>query len=455
MEISNFIKSKQKIHFIGIGGVSMSALAKHLKKYGYYVSGSDICTDLADELTSLGIEFIPYHHEKNVKNSTAVIFSSAISEDNVELVEARKSGALVIKRSVLLGMIAKQYRYSIGISGSHGKTTCTSMLAHIFKCANKQPTVFLGGVDRTFNNYCFGKKEYVIAEACEYKKNLLDLRVDTAVILNIDNDHLDSYSNMVDMITTFEKFSKNSLIITNADDENCRPIFNNKTITFGINKTADFMAKRITKNNIGYSFTCYAYGQRLGRINLKIMGKHNVYNALSAMAVANYYKIPFEYQKQALEGFLGVDRRNEYLGKIFNLYAYADYAHHPKELSATINAFNEKEEKYITVFQPHTYSRTKFLMNDFISVLINQQNLIILDTYSAREKYDESGSAKTLYQNMVNSGKKDIYFVQDEDELKAQIEQVKLDNQSILFLGAGDIYQKAKKIIFDSKNNKN
>ena len=182
---------------------------------------------------------------------------------------------------------------------------------------------------------------------------------------------------MGDMITTFEKFSKNSLIITNADDENCRPIFNNKTITFGINKTADFMAKRITKNNIGYSFTCYAYGQRLGRINLKIMGKHNVYNALSAMAVANYYKIPFEYQKQALEGFLGVDRRNEYLGKIFNLYAYADYAHHPKELSATINAFNEKEEKYITVFQPHTYSRTKFLMNDFISVLINQQNLII------------------------------------------------------------------------------
>lgn len=455
MEKGNFIKSQQKIHFIGIGGVSMSALAKHLKLHGYHVTGSDICTDLKDELTSLGIEFFTYHHQKNVKNSTAVIYSSAISEDNVELESARKSGALVIKRSVLLGMIAKQYRYSIAISGSHGKTTATSMLAHIFKCANMQPTIFLGGVDKTFNNYSLGQKEYIIMEACEYKKNLLDLRVDTAIILNVDNDHLDSYSNMLDMITTFEAFSKNSLTIINADDENCRSIFNNKTITFGINRIADFMAKRIVKNGVGYSFTCYAYGQRLGRINLKIMGKHNVYNALSTIAAANYYKIPFEYQKQALENFLGVDRRNEYLGKIFNLDAFADYAHHPKELSATISAFNERGENYLTVFQPHTYSRTRFLMNDFISVLKEQNNLIILDTYSAREKFDEKGSAKTLYQNIVNSGKKDICFVKDEEELRLVIEEKQKGNQSILFLGAGDVYQKAKKIITYSKNNKN
>lgn len=447
MEIFNFSSKNQTIYFIGIGGVSMSALAKYLTVLGFNVAGSDLFNKELSQLEQLGIKIYHSHKKENIKGYNVIVYSSAISEDNEELREAKKLGLTLIKRSELLGQIANGYANSIGVSGSHGKTTATAMLFRIFNCANLNPTMFLGGEDKEFGNFYYGQKNYIITEVCEYKKNLLDIPVNVSVILNIDNDHMDSYKDIPDMIETFQKFGENSLIITNADDKNCNAIQHSKTLTFGINNLANFMAKNITKNELGYSFTAYAYGKRLGRINLKVLGKHNVYNALSSIAVASFYNIAFEKQKQALESFYGVQRRNEYLGELNGLNVYADYAHHPKEIEATITAFTLNQKEYLSVFQPHTYSRTEFLMNDFIAVLSKVNDLIIYKTYSAREKYNKRGSALTLYKNLIKHGKKDVYYARNKKQLGCLIKKLNKKHDSALFLGAGDIYFVAKNMV--------
>ncbi len=447
MKIFNFVSKNQAIHFIGICGVSMSALAKFCKNLGYIVTGSDVSSKNLDNLASLGIQVNVGHRRKNVIGCSLVIYSSAISDDNEELLEARKNGIPIMKRSELLGQIIKSYKHSVGVAGSHGKTTATAMIARIMIEANKNPTIFLGGNDKKFGNFRSGDNEIAIAEVCEYKKNLLDVSTSIAVILNIDNDHLDSYINMQDMIDTFSQFAQNSLLVINSDDKNASKIYRNKTLTFGIKNEASVRAKNVRKNQLGYSFTVYSYGKKLGRIHLKVFGKHNIYNALSAITVATFFGIDFCLQKKTLENFYGVERRNEYLGMYNKINFYTDYAHHPKEISATLTAFKQNRIEFRTVFQPHTFSRTEYLMQDFIDSLINEKNLIIYDTYSARENYNQNGSAKTLYINIKKKGKKDVYFAKNKSRLKKLIEQKCNSTENILFLGAGDIYDIAKSFI--------
>ena len=444
-----FNTNNKKIHFIGIGGVSMSAIARYLKNKGFIVSGSDISMQNNTFLCDLGITVYHKHDKENLKNCDAVVYTSAISEDNEEYKMAKEMGLPLIKRSVLLGQIISQYKNSIGISGSHGKTTATAMISHVLIEAKNNPTVFLGGLDKKFKNYHNGQKDFVVAEVCEYKKNLLDMPVKCAVVLNIDNDHMDCYKDIDELILTFKKYTKNSLLIMNADDENSRELYHASTLTFGINNRAHFMAKRIAYNGLGYSFTVYAYGKKLGRVNLKVIGRHNVYNALATIAVTSVYNVNFYYQKKGLENFAGVCRRCEFLGQVNETEYYADYAHHPKEITATLSSFDK--EKCLVIFQPHTYSRTKLLMQEFLECLINIKNLMIIDTYSAREKFDKEGSAKLLYEKLIELSKKDICFIQDYKELKQKLDNEKDKYDKVLFLGAGDIYDMAKKYLLDSK----
>lgn len=439
-----------KVHFIGIGGINMSALAKHLNLQGFLVSGSDVCSNNTAKLKCLGIKIFNNHSQENVKGANLVVYTSAISSDNPELVYAINNNVPIIKRSELLGQIMALHKTSIAISGCHGKTTATDMIADMLICANLNPTVFLGGEDKNFGNYLCGSGDIVVAEACEYQKNFLDLKPSIAVVLNIDNDHLDTYKSIKETASAFYEFSKNSISILNADDKTALNIATEKSISFAKDGTANFIAKNLSYNGKGYSFTVYFCGRRLGRINLKIAGEHNVYNALSCVAVGQLLKLPFNIIKNSLENFCGVGRRNEFIGSAFNLDFYCDYAHHPKEILTMLKTYEKEDKEFITVFQPHTYSRTRLLINEFIDCFSACSPLIIYKTYPAREKYDKSGSARTLFSRLDNLAKvngKKVYYANSKKQLESLLNWLSEHTKKAVFLGAGDIYEIAKEIV--------
>ncbi len=448
MKIDKILHKSRNIHFTGICGVSMSAIAKHLKNKGFCISGSDIVLkNGSNEIDFSGIKLYEKHDANNLNGVDTLVYTSAISEDNTELLYAKQNDIPIIKRSQLLGEILSDYKNTITVSGSHGKTTATALLSNVFIEAGIDPTVFLGGFDKVFGNYRQGKSSFAIAEACEYKKNLLDLKSKIAVVLNIDNDHLDCYSDMQEMINTFADFSKESISVINSDDDNCKKLENLTSVTFGINNLSNYMAKNIAFNGKGYSFDVFSYGLKLGRINLNINGYHNVYNALSVIAVSQIYNIPFNVQKKSIEKFSGVKRRNEYLGEFCGIDIIADYAHHPKEILAMQKTYDYLNKRYLTVFQPHTYSRTRLLMQDFINCFNNTGPLIVYKTYPARESYDKKGSAKTLYNNLLKINKKGVFYAKTKKVVMELLEKHEKVVDCVLFLGAGDVYELAKSIV--------
>ena len=451
MENNIFNLKGKKIHFIGIGGVSMSGISLHLKSLGFEVSGSDILLNSTLKmLKNSQIRVFVGHSESAVKGADAVVFCSAIDENNPEILMAKKLKIPIFKRSQILGQILTKYKNSIAVSGCHGKTTTTAMISCAIEQNNLSPTVFVGGTYNSIVNYKRGESDIAVVEACEFRKNFLDLSPKYAVVLNIDNDHLDCYKDIKDLVKTFSQFIKDRIAIINADDEHAKNILNSTSITFGIYNRANFMAKNVKFNGKGYSFTVYAYSMRLGRINLKVLGYHNIYNALATIALAQTLNLSFSKTKQALENFSGVDRRQEFIGNLENLACFCDYAHHPKEIESTLDAFNGLNCPYITVFQPHTYSRTKLLMADFINALKGVNDLVIYKTYPAREKVDILGDGKTLFDNLKKVSNNKIYYASTENELKDLIYLLKEKYNKILFLGAGNIYDIAKKIVEDN-----
>ena len=420
----------------------MSGLAKYCMTKGFSVSGSDkTVSNETKKLAALGAKIFKGHRAENVKNARLVVYSSAVSADNPELVFAKKHGLPVLKRSELLGEILSLHGRTVAVSGSHGKSTTTAMIAEILIAAKFNPTVFLGGERKTFGNCRVGGTDYAVAEACEYKRNFLDIHPDVAVILNIDNDHVDTYKNMDEAVNAFSLFAKNSLSVINADDKYARKVFNSSTVTFGVKNLAVYKAKYISKSECR-SFTVYAYGKRLGRINLKVAGVHNVYNALAAVACASELKIPFSVIKSALDAFDGIKRRNEYLGEFFGAKCFADYAHHPTEIRA---ALESTKDKVLVVFQPHTYSRTAALMSDFVAALSKADGVIIYKTYPAREKFSAVGDGKRLFEILQKSGKSNVAYAGSYVSLKKELKKRAAEFDRILFLGAGDIYEIAKR----------
>ena len=431
-------------HFIGIGGASMSGLAKFFLVRGVEVSGSDRENSLATEkLKKLGAKINVPHKAISVRGASAAIYTSAIDRSNPEIKEAERLGIPLLKRSEVLGLILKSFRTAVCVSGSHGKTTATAMIAEILIGAGEDPAVFLGGESKVFGNFRSGGG-VAVAEACEYKRNFLDIAPDIAVVLNIDDDHPDTYSSMEEETAAFSLFSKNSLAVINADDENAVKTAPLSSVTFGIDRSAVYSAKRITKKESGYAFTLYVRGAKKERIVLPVLGKHNVYNALAAIAVCDLLKIPFGKIKSGLASFGGVKRRNEFLGVYKNARVFADYAHHPTEIAATLKEFTERNEKTLCVFQPHTYSRTKKLMPAFINALSAADGVIVYKTYPAREKSDISGDAFTLYGSLKSVYKSDCFYAGDEKTLKRLADKLIRNYGVILFLGAGDVYFVAK-----------
>lgn len=416
----------------------MSALAKMLLFYGVKVAGSDVVrNEYTVELEKLGAVVEYDNQTEKLGRCSTVIYSDAIRDNDIRLKEAIRLRKTIIPRGEFLKEVSSYFKNVIAVAGCHGKTTCTSMLSHVFDCAQKEFTCHIGGSDLRFSNCYCGGKEFFITEACEYNKNFLKLKPDVAVVLNSDADHLECYGSVENLKNSYYKFalSANSAICLYGD------VQTGSAVTFGFDGRADYYARNIVGNCGKYAFSAYERTKRLGRITLNVYGKHNVLNALAAVAAARAYDIDFDLIAEGLFEFTGVKRRFESLGRFNGAQVVADYAHHPNEIKATLRTARQitKGNLYV-IFQPHTYSRTKNLFTDFVRVLSSVNNLLIYKTFAAREYFDDSGSALRLSQALKKSryadGARDvIHFLQG-----ATVDDL------IIFLGAGDIYYVARNI---------
>lgn len=450
IEISD-LKQYKHIHLIGIGGISMSAIAETLKNWNYTVTGSDLNQSLiTDNLNLHGIPTVIGHDTENAKKADLIIYSAAISEQDPEMVIAKQNNVPIIGRGEFVGYLTKLYKESICISGTHGKTTTTSMISICFVNAKKDPSIEVGALLKEIGgNYRVGNSEYFILESCEYKANFLKFFPNTEIILNIDNDHLDFYKTFDNVVKAFKDFAlildENGLLIVNADDKNCfelKNITKSKFISYGIeNEKANFLAKNITFDKNGFaSFDVYKNGELYSNISLSVAGKHNILNALACISTCDYYGINKDIIVSSLKAFTGAERRLEYKGTLDkNVLIFDDYAHHPTEIKATANAVKNKEynESWV-VFQPHTYSRTKFLLNDFAEAVSNFDNIIILDIYAAREQNIFDISSKDLADKINLNGKKAVYMP-DFNEVVSYLKENIKENDIIITLGAGTV----------------
>lgn len=439
------------IHLIGIGGVSMSAIAETLNNWNYFVTGSDLSQSIiTDNLNKHGIKTVIGHDVETAKKADLIIYSAAISDSDPEIIAAKENNIPLIDRGSFVGYLTKLYKEAICIAGTHGKTTTTSMLSICFINGNMDPTIEVGAIlDQIGGNYRIGNSEYFILESCEYKGNFLKFVPNTAIILNMDNDHLDYYKTFDNIVKTFNCFAKNveenGLLVTNADDPNCynlKNVVSSKFISYGIeNEEADFVAKNITYNNNGFaSFDVYKNGNLYTSINLSVAGKHNVLNALACIAVCDYYGINKEIVSSSLKSFTGAERRLEYKGSLpNNVSIFDDYAHHPTEIKAIANAIkNKKFNKSWVIFQPHTYSRTKLLLDDFADALSNFDNIVLLDIYAAREKDPLDISSKDLEAKLTLKNK-NVKYIPNFDEATAFIKESVNRDDIIITLGAGTV----------------
>ena len=447
--ISNLTKYKN-IHMIGIGGISMSGIAEILANLGFSVTGSNnVDSEILHTLRKAGIKVFIGHNAQNVVGSDCVVYTAAIPQNNVELVHAKKLGIPTIERSDFLGELTRCYKNTIAISGTHGKTTTTSLVSLCFLEAKKDPSIQVGAILEELNgNYRVGNSENFIIEACEYVESFLKFSPKSEIILNIDNDHLDYYKNFENIKKAFIKYVKllpdDGHLIINADDLNCLdlPVYTKaSTIKYGIeNEDVDFQAKNIQFDEDGFpEFDIYKYNEFYGHIKLSILGKHNVLNVLACIALCDTYKISKTDIINAISKFKGADRRFEYKGNVNGAKIFDDYGHHPTEVFATAKALeNKKYNESWVVFQPHTYSRTFNLLNDFAHSLLEFDHIIITDIYAARETNTYNISSKDLVDEINKLGKEAIYIPLLEDcasYLKNNVKQ----NDIVLTLGAGTV----------------
>lgn len=453
-EIDNLLKTVKRIHFIGIGGSGMCPLAEILHKEGYILSGSDNNeTDTLARIRSLGIPVAMGQRAENIEGAEMIVYTAALLKDNPELVAAKASGIPTFERSKLLGAVTRIYPNSICISGTHGKTTACSMLTQVLIEAKFDPTAVIGGkLPLTGSNGMVGHSEHMVCEACEFVDTFLDLSPDVAVILNIDEDHLDYFKTLENLKKSFTKFASmaTKVIVFNGDDANtieavnaAKEIRNKPLITFGTGEGNDYRAVNISSENEYASFDLIKDGENLGRVQLSIPGRHNVYNALAVIASAMYSGVTFEQCVKGIADFHGAGRRFEKLAEIGGITIADDYAHHPRELEVTLKtAMNMGYNKVWAVFQPFTYSRTAILFDDFVRVLQIPDRCIMTEIMGSREVNTYNIYTSQLAEKIPGS----VWFNTFEE-----VAQYAVDNAEkgdlIITLGCGDIYKAAKIMI--------
>ncbi len=443
------------VHFIGIGGVSMSAIAKVLINNGVKVSGSDRnVTKVTKELEAMGATVFASHCAENIKNPDLVVYTAAIQADNPELVKAKSCGIKTITRAEMLGEIMKGYSRAISVAGTHGKTTATSMLAYVLMKAKLDPTIMVGGeLDIIDGNFRQGKSDYFVTESCEYCRSFLSFSPTVAIVLNVDCDHLDYYKNLDDIKDAFRDFisivPKDGVLVVCADCKNtmdCLGKAQAKPITYGINN-GEYRATNISFDSFGYpTFTIEKDGKKLATLTLNVVGNHNVLNATAIFAASVNMGIEIKYIKEGLEGFKGTKRRFEKKGYTNGALIIDDYAHHPAEIEATLKSIEQiKHNASWCIFQPHTYTRTKSLFDDFARVLGGFDNVIITDIYAAREKDTGIVSAKELADAIDHA-----IYIKNFEEIARYIKKNAQQNDIVITMGAGNVVDICK-LIADNK----
>ena len=436
-----FWPKKQKIYMIGLGGVSMSALAACLLSAGFTVAGSDLVrNERTAALEEKGVCFVCGHDPARAAEADAVVASSAVPDDDAELRAARERGVPVYGRADLLARIAACFEVSVGVAGCHGKTTATAMCAHVLQACGGC-TAHIGGEDLDYGSYFEGGNRIFVTEVCEYRGDIRKLRPTVAVVLNTDADHLECYGSAAALFEAYAAYARAAPAAVVCGDDPIRSAVR-PALTFGLSEGCDVRAIRLRSSGGRYSFTLSIRGQPCGRIRLNAFGRHNVTNALAAAAVAEQCGFPPALAAAGLASFRGIRRRFEPLGKLYGAALIADYAHHPREIAAVLAAAKEAfGGRLFVVFQPHTYSRTRLLFDDFVAALQGVERLVIYKTYPAREYFDAAGSALTLAEHLPNA-----LYVETTRELSVYLRCSLRAGDAVLFLGAGDIYFIAKRL---------
>ena len=446
----------KRIHFIGIGGSGMCPLVEILHSKGYEISGSDNNeSDTLNRVRSLGIPVFLGQRAQNIEGAQMIVYTAALLPDNPELCAAKESGIPTFERKELLGAITRMFDNCICVCGTHGKTTVTAMLTQIFLQSGADPTAVIGGkLPLTGTNGIAGGSQNMLCEACEFVDTFLSLSPDVSVILNIDEDHLDYFKTLDNLIASFTKFASMTRreIIINADDANTlravESIKDKRFITFGLGKDNDFRAENIVLEHEFASFDIIKYGENVGRISLGIPGKHNIFNALAAIAAADNAGISMDKIIACAEQFRGAGRRFEILKKINGITIADDYAHHPRELEVTLNAAMGMGFKRVwAVFQPFTYSRTKILFDDFVRVLKIPDRVVMTEIMGSRERNTYGVYTSQLAEKIPGS----VWF-NTFDEVADYVVKNAEEGDLVITLGCGDIYKAAKLMIKKYEN---
>lgn len=440
-------------HLVGIGGVSMAPLAEVLREAGLVITGSDFSeSENVRRLRGLGIKVCKGHHPENITDEVEfLVRTAAVHDDNIEIVTAKEKGIPVFERAQAWGEIMKDYRNAICISGTHGKTTTTSMCTHIMMAADKDPTVMIGGTLPLLNaGHRVGQGQSIILESCEYYDSFLSFNPTIAVVLNIEADHLDYFKDLADVEKSFRAFAEkvpaDGLVVLNADDANSMKTMeglDKSVVTFGIENPADVTAMNIRFDGEGSTFELIYKGESFGEISLNIPGIHNVRNALAASAATIALGCDADSIREGLSNFHGAGRRFEFKGKVHGADVYDDYAHHPGELKALLDAVENMDYKRtIVVFQPHTYSRTKALFEDFVDQLRRPTVCCLAEIYAARETNTIGISSADLSAEIPGS----LFFAVNAEMEKWLFNEAR-EGDLILTVGAGDVYRIGEHIL--------
>ncbi len=444
-------KGIRSIHFVGIGGIGMSGIAELLLNLKFEVSGSDVAeSEIITRLRSLGATIEIGHRAENLGNAQVVVYSSAVSLDNPECVSAKDRGLAVIPRAEMLAELMRM-KHSIAIAGTHGKTTTTSMLATILAVADLDPTAIIGGkLDIFGSNARLGEGELLVAEADESDRSFLMLAPIIAVATNIEREHMDCYRDLDDILDTFVEFLNkvpffgfNMVCLDNENIQQILPRLKRRVITYGSHTQALYRYTDPVFDGLTTRFTAYRGGENLGEVSLNVPGVHNCLNALAALGTAMELGIDFETVRKGIYAYKGVQRRTHVRGEKGGIMIMDDYGHHPTEIKMTLQAIKNgfPNRRIIAIFQPHRYSRTRDLFDDFVTSFYDASLLFITEIYPASEKPIEGVSGKALYESIKDHGHRDVYYVEHKEAIPDIVKEDLKEGDLVLFLGAGDAWR--------------
>lgn len=446
----------KKIHFVGIGGIGMSGIAELLLNLDFKISGSDIQdSEIIQNLIAKGAKiYTDGHNAENVGDSEVLVYSSAVRDNNPEIVMAKDRGIPVIRRAEMLGELIAVKETSIAVSGTHGKTSTSSMIGSLLNAADYDPTLVVGGLVKTIGtNSLLGLGDIIIVEADEFDRSFLALRPTISIVTNIELEHTDCYANMEELQKAFIQFC-NSVpfyggVIVCLDSPGVRGIISDiyrPITTYGISSQADYRAQDIQFKNNSITYSAYYHHEKLGRIKLNVPGQYNVLNSLAAIAIGMEMEIPFNIIKKGLIEYEGVRRRFEIKGIVNDIMVVDDYAHHPTEVAATLDAARTGwNRRLVAVFQPHLYTRTRDFYREFAESFLNSDILIVTDIYPAREEKIEGIDGNLVAKAAKELGHRHVHYIPNMDDLIEKLDEITQPNDMVISIGAGTIWRFTEK----------